>query len=710
LHYRFEELGRHTFQTLINGAMSNNKLAELLELSTDREALQSFFVPCWTEVFDDFYVERHVIQGTMLRLKSEIEQVAQYYRHKASGVGETGKPATGSEIRIATADSLHPSPSMLQGMVDSAGIDNLRPKPPEFKLFGFQQKEAERAAAKAAKPKLPPYEVRVLENLRPPEKFARIADQCTEAEKECIEAAKKGKKVSTLAPDVRDRNRERERHIPFKEFTATKTRETLPRLMEEQRLREAAARMPEPLPRKGPEEVRDQLSRVQDKVELKMTLAARQREYALYKKYDAEEEAHRMAREQALRDDSEFVAWKRRMEAQDKAEREALIAQRKLDLMLGDQHAKDARRKQEAYNMSVSRQYRAEMDVWRGEFASECEKQVQEKRVAIETLRIALKQDPAAAVARVSKAKSAVAAAVKTESEENEKMVAVQMELEQERRRALIAEIKETHARFVERRRKERQTFLEKTSDDLMTGKLQGMTIPELHEALRKQKEEFAVWEDAQRAKIVENREKRTMHAVESQKYIEEVRARRRSKKDLERDERDRIAEEARANAMALEEHKLAELQAKLQAKREERHNEAQKRRLEERQRRVAAQMLSADAGAIEAAKWQEMERGAQNSLLAKQNRRLADMRVVREVSHAETSRRETNLQRRHDDVHAKLEESDVGFFSKREIASAQAATDAGALKAGVTRMRDTAQERFRAQRLATLSRTVHSA
>jgi hypothetical protein len=86
--------------------------------------------------------------------------------------------------------------------------------------------------------------------------------------------------------------------------------------------------------------------------------------------------------------------------------------------------------------------------------------------------------------------------------------------------------------------------------------------------------------------------------------------------------------EESAAEAEQQREKDVEKLYA-LHSRLEDRHltklHEVTERRKSERARRLAAQLLSADAGTIEFGKWSEMERGQQNTVLRDQNESLQE-------------------------------------------------------------------------------------
>jgi len=707
--FRFEELGPDAFRRIINKTLSNNRLAEMLELMLDEPALRAHVVPRWCGVFDDAYVENHVL-GTLRIIGPELAEVAAYFREKASGVAATAGSVTGGNRSRATTAATGPGGvSFVDGHetfnatgasgttaphAPAGGEDGAAPSPPRpsFKLFGFQQREEEGTARKK-KPALPPAEVRALEAVGQREEFPKIAVKCTDGEKRCVELTKKGVRgASTLDAETRQKNREREKRIPFKEFSATARPLQLPQLLEEERRRQEAEMRPVTTDRPSPARVREKIAAVQDRVEVKPTGAALLREFNLYKRREEAAEKARLRKEQEMRDDTEFREWKARMDAAEEAENARLVAQRKAELIAGDEAARATRQRLEKENLKRTRKDKVAMDKWRADAAAEAERERRRREARAAELRVELRDATDAALDNVAAAKKAEAAVARDESHRREQAVAVQLELEKQRKQQLIEEIKAAHAAFVKRQQEQHATMAERMANTAASGALEGMTIAQLRQKLADTKAEHKAWEEAQREKILASKQTAKSTIAERAAFVEAERRRAREQKERARLQREEAAATKAAAQQKREEQLAVTLDAKLEAQRAEKKHAQDDRRRQERERKVAAQLLSQDAGAMEALKWAEMERGKQNALLRAQNEALCERKRRDKLHAVEQSLRETNIAAKERQQRERLQVADSTFRTKRERAAREQAEDDEVRFAATKRMMEEAR------------------
>jgi hypothetical protein len=664
--YRFEEIGEDAFRQLVNKVMSNNRLAEMLELCLDDEALRTHLVPRWCTVFDDGFVHHHVL-GTLRRIAPELERVAAHYRQKASGTASV--KLTDDRVEDTTQ-----SPS--------------EKRAPEFRLFNFQKEDRTHA-----KPKLPPYEVRVLEALGQREMFPAIRVKCSDAEKRCIDLTKRGVKgASTLDDKVKEQNRRRERAIPFNGFASTARPLQLPQLLEEDRQRHEAAIRPLTTGKPDPIAVREQLSRIQDEVDVKLTHTALLREHQLFKgRVEAEEKA-RLRKQQELRDDSEFLAWKTKMDTEEEIERRLLVKQRKADLIAGDEAARAARVRREKENLQRTKADSEVTDQWRSDNQREAAAELRRLQEQAAVLKEDLKKGAERALDDMATQKKSAAAIVRDENHLRERAVAVQMELEKQRKQELIQEIKETHARFVARQQQMRATLTERLLDSTMNGKLEGMSIAELRQKLVDTKCEHKEWEEGQRASIAARKAAATTEEQQRREFVAEERRKMRESKDDARRKKREAEEQVQREQQQRENELALQLHDRLQAERDAKKQAAEARVRQERQRMVAAQLLSADAGAIESYKWHEMERGRQNALLARQNQSRSQRQRSNKLEADLTTLRERNIAASEAEHRSMIAATDAGFKTKKDRALREQAEDDSVRFAATKRMMDEAR------------------
>ena len=87
---------------------------------------------------------------------------------------------------------------------------------------------------------------------------------------------------------------------------------------------------------------------------VRLNSAAILREDNIYRKKQESEAAVLGAYERELRDSAEFDAWQRRMQAQDEDERLRHIEQRRMEALLADEEAKEARLRKEHENQQLA--------------------------------------------------------------------------------------------------------------------------------------------------------------------------------------------------------------------------------------------------------------------------------------------------------------------------------------------------------------------
>lgn len=682
LVYRYDEIGGVPFRQLIHKSTANNRIAEFIQFLLSSEMLEAHAIPRWRTCYDDGYVDK-VIVGSLMRNKPDIEaNVLSWYLEKATSIA-TGSGGAGMALNAADLGTTGASQPTIRLRAQLT-----QPKSPQFSSKKQQQ---QRAAASSTSHRqdlslLPPMEVREMLHTKPLPKLPRIADNCTEEERACVEAARRGEKLSTLNPVVKTQNRRREKEIPFHEFNAVERPSDMPRLLKEKTEREQAEVAQLQLNRPSPTRVRQQLQAIATTVDVRTTNAALRREDIVYRRRLEEEEEELRRKEQALRDDSEYWAWRNKEEQRERVERETRIAQRKIDMMLADEEARAVRLKQQKRNQSISRQFRAENAHWREQFEREEQARVEEQRRRAIELRDELKQDADEALARLQREKQQIVAEVKTQKQRDEMKVAMAFELERERKQQLIKEIKAVHERSIKIREEERERKRHVRPVDV--GQLVTMTYEELQDKLVEVKREQEELTERRREAILRSKDELRREQDEMRARIAQQRQRFRSEKETARTARRETAAEAAERQRAAEEAKIFELQEKLRSKREEREREQQARREEDRQRRLAAQLLAADAGAIEAEKWREMERGAQNTVVLAQNRRLQQNRVDRAIRRGTEALREKNIEATFEQHLSARRATDELLSTKRTIYLADKEHDEEVRKAAYAAMK----------------------
>eukprot|EP00658_Telonema_sp_P-2_P029993 TRINITY_DN22729_c0_g1_i1.p1 TRINITY_DN22729_c0_g1~~TRINITY_DN22729_c0_g1_i1.p1 ORF type:complete len:551 (+),score=190.74 TRINITY_DN22729_c0_g1_i1:26-1654(+) len=488
--------------------------------------------------------------------------------------------------------------------------------------------------------------------IRDSPKPAQKIIEASAEERNAVEAAKYGVKVSTLRPDLRDANREREAAIPFHGFVPTSRPSALPRLQLEQQEREEHRKVPCP----SVEDVRRRLADVSERVDYRTTAATVRREELLVRKQREQEEAKLAQQESNLHDDRAYQQWRQKEEDDAERDRQLRIKERKLEAMISDAEARRAKQKQQEENRKEVEKLKIEAEVVSQVQAKEQLKEKRRlKRQAIEQREtIAVQVQEAKKKEQVKRVE--VATAVKQEKREINLHIAMETELERERKAHMILEIKKAQKEaaelrkeaMLERQRENREGVVgESTLGNLgatAITMLHKLTVAELRVLQGRLQEENAQLVEEKRIRILATRqtEKETVQAMERDvaHRREQVRSEKERQRQMKKDRADRIKEEQRSS----EEKKLFDLQRRLEDKRVSKKALDDKHKEEERRRAIASHLLEADGNAVERKKIADLERALGNTVVANQNAGLQTRKVHRAISASEATRRDTNI------------------------------------------------------------------
>lgn len=665
LCFRFEEIGAEKFQAFIDGCTAYPRLAEFLGLLLHQSDTVQHVIPVWRTVVDDGYAD-HMMRKLQQFARDGAEDVYQVFFNKGN---------------VTTAAAAPMDKTSAGGSV----VPKKPTKPPTFKLFKWQQREEQEMmsggtnSGRIRREPLPPFELRELMAIKPREVFPKITDQCTDAEKACIEAAKQGKKVSTLPSHIKHDNRTKERAIPFVRFRAAEAKmtdyEELRHQAEQAELEQRLKHMEAIGQARGsPEDIRAQMRHIASNVEVAHTYAVIRREDLLYRRQMEDEEKRILKKQQELRDDSEYQQWKAAEEAKEKRAQEIMIAQRKIEMSLADERARETKEKEKQKNLKMTKAYKAAKEESMAVLQDEEAVKKAELRHKSKELKHQLKADRQAAVSKMSEQKESIAQEIRTQSQQCEMAVALQLDFDRERKQALIKEIKEAHARFIEMQKSQKDKHETATPVDI--GQIQTMTWAELKSKLAEVKTDHLRVEEERRKAILDLRNNRTAYMNECRDRIEQFRAERRDKKIAARDEVLSERERAATAAQKVEEARLLELQAMLQEKRDAKKALQRERRTEERQAKLAARLLSSDASAVQSQKWAEMERGRQNAVIRAQNEDLRERVQHKQLQEDLHTMRESRIEGRYQAHGALVDESDSAFGTKKALFAANKAVD----------------------------------
>jgi len=626
--FRLQEIGLPAFRNLIEGATLPVRVAELLRFLFDLNLMRTHLAPRWKTVYDDDYVDK-IVEPHIAKFSEQVLPLADSIDASPGTAGESTKGSTTQKSLKGTlpgGESGKPQPSAHPPTKRTA-------QPRELKGI---QVEFERHD-----PLAPP---------RP------VVDTATEAQKAVVEAARTHQKnASTLPKEVIEENRRKEeisrREIkPFRMKTDEIVSRRSRALQEMLDKAEQEAR-PELTSVKSPQEVHEVLTRP-PLHSVKLTHATMLREDKFYQKREIEEQAAIHKIETELRDDSEFREWQQKMLAKDEETRRILIAQRKVDMRMADEAAKDAKRAQIHANQDFVLELKERITEERKRQTEVLLVEAAERRINAEEQSKILEEGLREAKTKLTKKRIDDADVIREEKHRDMVNLALNFEMERQRKQDLIKEFKEAHTQnsllrenvvagvkghvFV-------RTLDKEACSDI--GILNEMSLAQLQRELLRVKDENLVLESFRRDSIVRARSQREDEASERMSRIDAARSKVRTEKEEARKKRREMEALDKQQKNAIEEKHLQELQIKLAESREAKEKEEQARKAAERARRVASQLLAADAGAMEEKRWAELERGAQNAALRAQNNRLVAQRIRREVEAGAHIVRETNLQ-----------------------------------------------------------------
>ena len=651
LIFRYGELGGRFIRSLIDQSTSNIRLAEYLGYLLDKDMLLKHGMPHWTQHYDDGYVTDFLVGNLMKHRQEASRDVLKVYLQKATNAALSNEEE---------GDEDSPVPGLRESPKRRVTIAVA----PRLSVGGTRLRDLELA-------NVPPAEVREMAFTVPPEKPPRV----------------------TPVPDgVIPLNGLRPNREPtdykMNAFVPTERPSNLQRLLKDQAERDESVFLPDPAMRNRlqPGEVRAKLAPPEQPV--RTTAAAVRREQLLYKRRDEERLAILHKKEIEMRDDAEFQAWRRKEEDKAKTERDTLIAERKLLMMLSDEEAKASKARQEQSNQEVSRQFRHEMHETRSRVEQEKEEERRQKLRFATDLRQELSQQVEVAVAQVATTKKSAAAELKAEKQLNEQRVAIQLELERERKVSMIQEIKKIHAESVAMR----SETIEKRRHEANAvdiGGIATMSYAELLEKLSEVKREQDDLESERREAIIKHRTQQRQQLNEMQAQCEAERRAYLEEKERQRSEKKRGEAEHAEQLRVAEESRLVELQAKLSEKREKRKEQERLRKEAERERKLSGQLLAGDASAVEWNNWRELERGQQNKVVSVQNSLVRHRSQEWMLRTLESQVREANISASTVKQATHRQMSDSQFAAKKTHVDVDTERDRTVLKSALEQMRE---------------------
>lgn len=690
--FRSTEVPARTIAALVAHASVAFRVAEFTVFATTQAALEQLVEPRWlhyvqNEYITDFLVPSLVSAGPRLRA-AVCPGVSVDLSRSLKGAGPTHGGDASSDEDSAVGDAPPEMPTLSAQYDDDdfpeAALSHAssQPKPSKGSPKASKRSHMPTSTSPAErKPHplqrgsaaLPPHEVREMASTVAPPKPVLRTVQATREELNAVEAAKYGVKLSTLKPELREANREREAAIPFYGFVPTHP-PSLPTLHPE---RDDDTRRMVPCP--TVEDVRRRLADVSHKVDYKTTAATVRREELLVRRQRQHEEDKLAQQESNLHDDRAYQQWRQKEE--DDAERDRLmqIKERKLEAMISDAEARRAKIKQQNINHKEAERLKVAAGITAQRLAKEKSRERRRlKQHAVEQ-RETIATQIEEAKKKERERRDEVATAVKQETRDISIQIALETELERERKAQMIADIRRTQKEAAEMR-KEAMLERQRENREAITGEtslgnlgasaitmLHKLTVAELKALQGRLAQEHAQLVEEKRLRILSAREeeKKVVQAMERDvaQRREQVKAEKEQQRQQKKDREERIREEQRAS----EEKKLFELQRRLEDKRAAKKATEEKYKAEEKRRAIASHLLEADGSAVERKKIADLERALGNAIVTNQNASLQIRKVNRAISASEAQRRDTNINQTRQKLNSARQFSDMVAQEQRD-------------------------------------------
>eukprot|EP00322_Chrysochromulina_rotalis_P009387 CAMPEP_0115870994 /NCGR_PEP_ID=MMETSP0287-20121206/22628_1 /TAXON_ID=412157 /ORGANISM="Chrysochromulina rotalis, Strain UIO044" /LENGTH=790 /DNA_ID=CAMNT_0003325763 /DNA_START=282 /DNA_END=2650 /DNA_ORIENTATION=- len=397
---------------------------------------------------------------------------------------------------------------------------------------------------------------------------------------------------------------------------------------------------------------------------VRLNSAAILREDNLYRKKQESEAALLGAYERELRDSAEFDAWKERMKQQDEEDRLKNIEKRRMETLLTDEEAKEAKLRQEQHNRENAMAMKAEA-AKSGEQRHKAEEKLQARHRAVVAEVHSQRDRPMLAKEEMERQHKRDARELRQEMEQLEAARKAERLKEEARRADLIKQI-----RAVELVPRTREVRLDPTYTPQL-GLLEEMSLAELRERLNIVEEQRTEDEEARRAKIKVTKSEKEADLAQRAGRLSEMRERAASEAAAKRAQHKaaiRKEEEEKRERLADAQIKVKET---LEQKRHQRLQKEAELAAELKRIRIKNQFLEADASAVERKKWESQLVGEQREIMERQRLTQDVAKAHLSVYDQETRQRLLNVQREREAHEAFLKEYEAHFTSERDAATA---------------------------------------
>lgn len=574
LIFQYRTLGGSTVREMLEGCMPTLRLCEFVEFLLNAEAVAAHAVPLWRAVYDDPFLQRHVLSALSAIASEATHDVVEWFRGQptlsaapAEDTQPTPPAAARSTLRPASTTTL-PPPALRR-------LPGARLPPQEVREMAFTVPEPRLprikgtpAAAPAASTKLP-----------------TVAVGFSFHQREAAVAAAKTTEAATVAPAVQS------------------TTSDLG-------------------PRPTPEQLRAMLDNSRG---VPTTVTALWRETCVRERQRENAQKALQNLEVAVHDASAYELWRQAQREDEERQREMAAVQRHLDAV----EAKDRVRAQRERTTQARRrriqkmktQNHAELAVHKREHKQALVDQEQH----VQQQRRQLARECAAALGRSAAEKSALAAQVRDEADALRVEAQEAAELRHTRQVLVIQEIHLLRQRLRERQAAMGAERRQAWADGVADAALGRMSPAELRDALVRLRAEVAAEEEERRQHVQSTRSR----ALTERERLERecLQAREVQRQTREAKQAQRAAHKAAVEAERVEKEaaRMAQLHEKLEVRRQAKREAHRSAHEVERQRRNEVLLRSQDGASMERKRWAQYDAGLARRAEAEQQRVLKE-------------------------------------------------------------------------------------
>ncbi|KAI5689097.1 hypothetical protein MNV84_07226 [Leishmania braziliensis] len=562
LIFQYRALGGATVREMFEGSMPTTRLCEFVEFLLLSESVSRYAVPLWRAVYDDSFIQLHVLALLSSVATDVTHDVLEWFR------GQPSQPAVAEECPAAE-------------MAGALATTRLALPP---SLSAASPLPVLRSLADA---RLPPHEVREMAFTVPEPRLPRI-------------------KSSPSPP-----------HIVLKRAPTTPVgfsfhhREGTVSATYSEKAAECSTSANRNTAQKGahltPAQLRTMLSTSKS---VPTTAAALRRERCARERLRDNAEKALRELEVAVHDATEFDLWRQAQLEEMERQREMEVAQRHLDSVDAEDRVRAQRerttqaRRQEI--QKVKAQYQAEVAANR----QEQEHVLRQHEQHVQQLRRKLSRDCAAAVEKAAAKKSAMAAQVK---EESEQLRTAAQGVEEQRQAHQVLVIQEVHQLRERLREKQaamgaerRRAWAEGGADTVL-----GRTPPaELRGALERLRAEVAAEEDTRRQRVTEVRSRTQEERARLEREC--LCEREKQRQICQAKQTQRMTHKAAMEAERIEKEaaRMAQLHEKLEMRRQAKCDAHRAAHEAERQRSNEVLLRTQDGASMERKRWLQYDAG----------------------------------------------------------------------------------------------------